>query len=107
MVDKSEKNSNRNSDPSTQLKSSNIQNSSIASNMIDNDSDNESDAHSNQLAELNNRINNDIMSCCLSLLHENEETAESVQILWSKYLQYVGDVAVVSEKVNIYIDKSI
>ncbi|CAF4437161.1 unnamed protein product [Rotaria sp. Silwood2] len=50
----------------------------------------------NQSIELNNRIRNDFMSYCFSLLQENEEAHQCVQVVWSKYLQCVGDIAILS-----------
>ncbi|CAF4487866.1 unnamed protein product [Rotaria sp. Silwood1] len=46
--------------------------------------------------ELNNRIRNDFMSYCFSFLQENEEAQQCVQIVWNKYLQCVGDIAISS-----------
>ena len=83
---------------STQLKSSNIKNLSKINTI---DDDNDIDDHSNQIAELNYRIKNDIMSYCLSFLQQDEETSEYVQVIWNKYLQCVGDIAIVGEKYNI------
>jgi hypothetical protein len=64
---------------------------------MNNDEENEIDDHSTEIVELNNRIKTDFMSYCLSFLHDDEEEArECVQIVWNKYLQCVGDVAIVS-----------
>ncbi|CAF1282863.1 unnamed protein product [Rotaria sordida] len=49
-----------------------------------------------QSIELNNRIRNDFMSYCFSFLQDNEEAHQCVQIVWNKYLQCVGDIAILS-----------
>ncbi|CAF3554175.1 unnamed protein product [Adineta steineri] len=46
--------------------------------------------------ELNNRLKNDFMSYCFSFLHEDEEARQCIQIVWNKYLECVGDVAMLS-----------
>jgi hypothetical protein len=62
----------------------------------DDDNDDEIEDTSSQLVELNNRIKNDFMSYCLSSLQNDQETQQCVQIVWNKYLQCVGDVAMVN-----------
>ncbi|CAF1180790.1 unnamed protein product [Rotaria sordida] len=95
MDEKIEQKPNGLNDSSTRLKSLNTKNLS-ATNNINDDVDDEVDDHSNQIAELNNRIKNDFISYCLSFLQEDDEARECVQIVWNKYLQCVGDVAMIS-----------
>ncbi len=65
---------------------------------LPNDEENEIDDHSTEIIEFNNRIKNDFMSYCLSFLQDDDEARECVQIIWNKYLQCVGDVAIVSRQ---------
>jgi hypothetical protein len=55
-------------------------------------------SNDDQINELNNQIKSDFMSYCYSFLNEDEEARQCVQIVWNKYLQSVGDVAMV--KIN-------
>jgi hypothetical protein len=55
-------------------------------------------SNEDQTIELNNRIKNDFMSYCFSFLNEDEEAHQCVQIVWNKYLQCVGDVAMVKRQ---------
>jgi hypothetical protein len=48
-----------------------------------------------QINQLNTRIKNDFMAYCYSFLNEDEEARQCVQIVWNRYLQSVGDVAMV------------
>jgi hypothetical protein len=89
--------SNGINDSITRLKSSNTKDISTVKNG-NTDDENELDDHSTEIVELNNRIKNDFMSYCLSFLHDDEEGRECVQIVWNKYLQCVGDVAIVSRR---------
>ncbi|CAF2076967.1 unnamed protein product [Rotaria magnacalcarata] len=59
---------------------------SLLSNMFDAD----------QSIELNIRIRNNFMSYCFSFLQDNEETHQCVQSVWNKYLQCVGDIAILA-----------
>ncbi len=52
-------------------------------------------SNDDQINELNNQIKSDFMSYCYSFLNEDEEARQCVQIVWNKYLQSVGDVAMV------------
>jgi hypothetical protein len=83
-------------------KSLNTKDLSTTNNIInhDNDDDDEIDDNSTHIVELNNRIKNEFMSYCLSFLQEDEEARECVQVVWDKYLQYVGDVSMVNQKAN-------
>jgi hypothetical protein len=83
-------------------KSLNTKDLSTTNNIInhDNDDDDEIDDNSTHIVELNNRIKNEFMSYCLSFLQEDEEARECVQVVWDKYLQYVGDVSMVNQKSN-------
>ncbi|CAF0842851.1 unnamed protein product [Adineta ricciae] len=49
-----------------------------------------------QIVELNNRLKTDFMSHCLSYLHEDEEARQCVHLVWNRYLECVGDVAVLA-----------
>ena len=49
-----------------------------------------------QIVELNNRLKTDFMSHCLSYLHEDDEARQCVHLVWNRYLECVGDVAVVT-----------
>jgi len=84
-------------DSITRLKSLNFKDLSTTNHINDNNDDDEIDDNSTQIVELNNRIKNDFMSNCLSHLQDDEESRECVQIVWNKYLQCVGDVAMVSQ----------
>lgn len=97
MDEKVEYKTNGIADSSARSKPSHKKNLSTTNN-IHNDADDESDDNTNQIAELNNRIKNDFISYCLSFLQDDEEARECVQIVWNKYLQCVGDVAMVSYK---------
>jgi hypothetical protein len=55
-------------------------------------------SNDDQTIELNNRIKNDFMSYCYSFLNEDQEARQCVEIVWNKYLQCVGDVAMVKKK---------
>jgi hypothetical protein len=57
-------------------------------------------SNEDQTIELNKKIKNDFMSYCYSFLNEDEDARQCVQIVWNKYLQYVGDVAMV--KTNFF-----
>ena len=52
-------------------------------------------ANDEQINELNTQIKNDFMSYCYSFLNDDQETRQCVQIIWNKYLQSVGDAAMV------------
>jgi len=52
-------------------------------------------SNENQTIELNNRLKTDFMSYCFSFLNEDEEARQCAEIVWNKYLQCVGDVAMV------------
>jgi len=54
-------------------------------------------SNEDQTIELNNRIKNDFMSYCYSFLNEDQEARQCVEIVWNKYLQCVGDVAMVKQ----------
>ncbi|CAF3082990.1 unnamed protein product [Rotaria sp. Silwood2] len=95
MEEKTEQKSNGINDSFTPLKILNTKNLSTTNNAND-DIDDEIDDHSNEIAELNSRIKNDFISYCLSFLQEDEEARECVQVVWNKYLQCVGDVAMIS-----------
>jgi hypothetical protein len=84
-------------DSMTRLKSLNHKDMSTTNHMQDDD-DEEIDDHSSQLVELNNRMKTDFMSYCFSFFQEDEEARECIQIVWNKYLQCVGDVAMVNRK---------
>jgi hypothetical protein len=97
MEEKSEQISNG---LTTRVKSLNPKDVSPLSKLVMNNNtdedDEEIDDHSTEIAELNNRIKTDFMTYCLSFLQEDEESRECVQIIWNKYLQCVGDVAMVN-----------
>ncbi|CAF3795091.1 unnamed protein product [Rotaria sp. Silwood1] len=95
MEEKMEQKPNGINDSSTRVKILNTKNLSTTNNIND-DVDDEIDDNTNQIAELNNRIKNDFISYCLSFLQEDEEARECVQVVWNKYLQCVGDVAMIS-----------
>jgi len=80
----------------TRLKSLNLKDLSTTDNINADENDDEIDDNSTHIVELNNRIKNDFMMNCLSFLQEDEEARECVQIVWNKYLQCIGDVAMVS-----------
>jgi hypothetical protein len=98
MEEKTEQKINGINESITRVKSLNTKNLSTTNNINDDDNDDEIDDNSTQIIELNNRIKNDFMSYSLSFLQEDEEARECVQIAWNKYLQCVGDVAMVSQK---------
>lgn len=50
-----------------------------------------------QTIELNNRIKKEFMSYCFSFLRDNEDIYECARLVWQKYLQWAGDVAMVNE----------
>ncbi|CAF2045478.1 unnamed protein product [Rotaria magnacalcarata] len=96
MNDKTEHNINGITDSSARLKSSSGK-GLITANSIHDDANYEADdSYSNQLAELNNQTKNDFISYCLSFLQDDEEARECAQVVWNKYLQCVGDVAMIS-----------
>jgi hypothetical protein len=92
LKQKMEEKTNGTNESITRLKSLNLKDLSTT----DNINDDEIDDNSTQIVELNNRIKNDFMMNCLSFLQEDEEARECVQIVWNKYLQCIGDVAMVS-----------
>ena len=55
----------------------------------------------NQSIEINNRLKNDFISYCYSFLQENDEERQYIQFIWNKYLEYVGDVAIVNKLSNL------
>ena len=57
--------------------------------------DDDIDETSTQLLALNSLMKRNFMSHCSAFLHD-EYTRDSVQLVWNKYLQCVGDVAVVN-----------
>jgi hypothetical protein len=57
-----------------------------------------------QTIALNNKLRNDFMSYCLSILQDDEEARQCVQIVWNKYLQCVGDVAMVNQTKNLFLN---
>ena len=57
--------------------------------------DDDIDETSTQLLALNSLMKRNFMSHCSTFLHD-EYTRDSVQLVWNKYLQCVGDVAVVN-----------
>lgn len=69
---------------------------SIGTTLID-DTENEEDIEqdSTRLLELNNRIKNDFMSYCMSFFHDDQAGRQCVYAVWNKYLQCVGDAAMV------------
>jgi len=93
-----EEKTNGTNEPITPLKSLNFKDLSTTDNINTENNDDEIDDNSAQIVELNNRIKNDFMVNCLSFLQDDEEARECVQIVWNKYLQCVGDVAMVSRK---------
>ncbi len=54
-------------------------------------------SNDDQINELNNQIKSDFMSYCYSFLNEDEEARQCAEIVWNKYLQCVGDVAMVKQ----------
>jgi hypothetical protein len=97
MEEKSEQKINGINDSTTRLKSLVMKDLPPMNNIINNDDDDEEiDDNSSQMVELNNRIKTDFMSYCLSFIQDDEEARECVQVVWNKYLQCVGDVAMVS-----------
>jgi len=101
MEEKTEQKINGINESITRLKSLNTKNLSTTNNVNDDDdNDDEIDDNSTQIIELNNRIKTDFMSYSLSFLQDDEEARECVQIAWNKYLQCVGDIAMVSQKKN-------
>jgi len=60
-------------------------------------------SNDDQTIELNNRIKNDFMSYCYSFLNEDQEARQCVEIVWNKYLQCVGDVAMVKNKRDFFL----
>ncbi len=101
MEEKTEQKINGINDLNIRLKSLNAKDLLTTNHMMDNnndDDDDEMDDNSAQIVELNNRIKTDFMSYCLSFLQDDEEARECVQVVWNKYLQYVGDVSIVSSK---------
>jgi hypothetical protein len=57
-----------------------------------------------QTIALNNKLRNDFMSNCFSILQDDEEARQCVQIVWNKYLQCVGDVAMVNQTKNLFLN---
>jgi len=57
-----------------------------------------------QTIALNNKLRNDFMSYCFSILQDDEEARQCVQIVWNKYLQCVGDVAMVNQTKNLFLN---
>ncbi|CAF0768705.1 unnamed protein product [Didymodactylos carnosus] len=51
---------------------------------------------SSNLTKLNNQIKNDFITHCLSFMSEDEEAMNCFQTVWTKYLQSVGDVSLLS-----------
>jgi preprotein translocase subunit SecE len=54
-------------------------------------------SNEDQTIELNNRLKTNFMSYCFSFLNEDEEARQCAEIVWNKYLQCVGDVAMVKQ----------
>ncbi|CAF1300729.1 unnamed protein product, partial [Didymodactylos carnosus] len=51
---------------------------------------------SKSIIKLNNQIKSDFITHCLSFINEDEEAMNCFQIVWTKYLQSVGDVSLLS-----------
>ena len=57
----------------------------------------------NESTDLNERIKTEFMAYCSSFIQDDEEAHQCVQIVWKKYLQSVGDVAMVNRSINRYL----
>jgi hypothetical protein len=49
-----------------------------------------------RINKLNHRIKTDFMSYCYSCINQDEEARQCVETVWNKYLQSVGEVAMVN-----------